>query len=286
MLFLSAPVLAAPSAAQVEQAAIRVAATLDGVLRDCPASYAKVGTPDKVCVGAPQTVEQVRSRLSSAHGADLQGVWRSRDAQRSVYNWLRTPGGYVYLRVQADPDGRAQSLIYLDAPPDTASAAKAEPAQVTVTRSEVGPVTIARPAPVKPAAPVKPVVPVKPAAPVKTPAPAAPKPAAPKPATQPTPAPQGAAVPSLAPVAFSRVLELQDPRMNGADVRAVQNRLIALTIGSAGGQGDGWYGPVTAATVRAFQAANGLPVTGRVDRATWALLFSAAARAFTAPPRS
>ncbi|MFC4424715.1 peptidoglycan-binding domain-containing protein [Deinococcus navajonensis] len=262
LLFLSAPVLAAPSAAQVEQAATRVAATLDGVLRDCPASYAKIGTPDKVCVGAPQTVEQVRVRLSSAHGADLQGVWRSRDAQRSVYNWLRTPGGYVYLRVQADPEGRARSLIYLDTPPETPAPAPkpeqsvgAAPAQVTVT--------IARPAPAKPAAPVA-------------------KPVAPKPA----PSRQGAASPSLGPQPFSRVLELQERRMNGADVRAVQNRLIALTLNSSGGQGDGWYGPVTAATVRAFQTANGLPVTGRVDRSTWNLLFSPAARPFTAPPRT
>ena len=67
-----------------------------------------------------------------------------------------------------------------------------------------------------------------------------------------------------------------------ADVAAVQNRLIALTRPSGGGRGDGWYGPVTAATVRAFQGSNGLPVTGRVDEATWNLLFSENARTFSA----
>lgn len=65
-------------------------------------------------------------------------------------------------------------------------------------------------------------------------------------------------------------------------MEAVQNRLIALTRPSGGGRGDGWYGPVTAATVRAFQGANGLPVTGRVDEATWKLLFSEDARTFPA----
>ena len=62
----------------------------------------------------------------------------------------------------------------------------------------------------------------------------------------------------------------------------MQDRLIALTRPSGGGRGDGWYGPVTAATVRAFQAANELSVTGRVDRATWDLLFSPRARTFAA----
>ena len=83
---------------------------------------AGIGTPDKKCVGAGDTVEGTRVKLGAALGADLYGVWRSRDEQRSVYNWLRTPGGYVYVRVQPDPDGRAQTLVYLDLPPSTAPA--------------------------------------------------------------------------------------------------------------------------------------------------------------------
>ena len=92
-----------------------------------------------------------------------------------------------------------------------------------------------------------------------------------------------ATVRSLAPVPFGRVLQLQTGRMNGPDVRAVQNRLIALMRPARSGQGDGWYGPVTTAAVRAFQAANSLPATGQVDRATWAPLFSPDARTYTPP---
>ena len=68
--------------------------------------------------------------------------------------------------------------------------------------------------------------------------------------------------------------------MNGEDVRALQNRLMDVAGMQRGGGGDGWFGPVTAATVRVFQRVNGLPETGRVDRATWERLFSTRARAF------
>lgn len=283
-LALVAPASAAPTPVQVEQAAVRVASKIDGVLRDCPASYAKIGTRDKKCVGAALTVEQVRSRLSATVGSDLQGVWRSRDSQRSVYNWLETPGGYVYVRLQADPDGRAQTLVYVDTPPSSASAstpaASAAPTpKVTVNRTEQARVTIARPEPAKPAAPTG--ASAKPAPARPSSASPAPRPAPPQNSTPSTPAATPAQ--TLAPMAFTRVLQLQERRMNGSDIRAAQNRLIQLTEDSRGGQGDGWYGPVTAATVRAFQASNNLPVTGRIDQATWTALFSPAARTFAAP---
>lgn len=136
-------------------------------------------------------------------------------------------------------------------------------------------VTPARPAPTR-AAPVRPApAPPNPA----TPAPTTAAPATP--AVSPTPL-RPAAPATLAPVPFTRTLRLTDPRLNGADVRAAQDRLIALTRPSGGGRGDGWYGPVTTATVRAFQAANALPVTGQVDRTTWNTLFSARARTLAA----
>jgi hypothetical protein len=259
---LASPALAAPGASDVARAATRTAQALNGVLRDCPASFAaaQVGTPQKKCVGVGGAVEQNRVRLSAALGADLYGVWRSRDGQRSVYNWLRTPGGYVYLRLQPGPDARTPTLAYLDVPPDSPPTPSAAPTSPAAT-PQGGRVTVtpARPAPTR-AAPVRP--------------------ASPTPAASPTPRP--AAVPTLAPVPFTRPLRLTDPRLNGADVRAAQDRLIALTRPSGGGRGDGWYGPVTAATVRAFQAANALPVTGQVDRATWNALFSARARTLAA----
>ena len=69
--------------------------------------------------------------------------------------------------------------------------------------------------------------------------------------------------------------------MSGEDVRALQNRLIDLSR-TGRGAGDGWYGPVTAATVTDFQNANGLRVTGTVDLTTWTALFSGSARRFDA----
>lgn len=274
-VLLAAPALAAPTGRDVERAATRAAQALDGVLRDCPASFSRIGTPQKKCVGASGSVEQVRARLGTALGADLYGVWRSRDEQRSVYNWVQTPGGYIYLRLQPDPDGRAQTLGYFDTPPGSAPAAR--------TRTPAASTPAARtPAPSAPATPTarssapKPTT-SAPRTPAR-PAPATPAPRATAPQTTATPP----AARSLAPQAFSRPLQLQAQRLNGADVRAVQDRLIALTRPSGGGRGDGWYGPVTAATVRAFQSANGLPVTGRVDRATWDTLFSTRARTFAA----
>ncbi|WP_019586519.1 peptidoglycan-binding domain-containing protein [Deinococcus apachensis] len=273
---LTVPALAAPTGKDVERAATRAAQALDGVLRSCPVNFARVGTPGKRCVGVQGTVEEARTRLGAALGDDLYGVWRSRDEQRSVYNWVRTPGGYVYLRLQPDPEGRAQTLVYLDTPPETtaqgsganrtAAGTMAPSSQATGNQT-----SSTRPATSAPAA--RPTTP--------RPAPSSPQTAAPS-QTARTPAPSPSATPALARVPFTRPLRLTDPRMNGEDVRAVQDRLIALTRPSGGGRGDGWYGPVTVATVRAFQVANGLPVTGQVDRVTWNALFSPQARTFPA----
>lgn len=265
---LAGPALAAPGAGDLERATTRAAGVVDGVLRNCPAGFAKIGTPEKKCVGASGTVEEVRVKLGAALEGELYGVWRSRDGQRSVYNWVRTPGGYVYLRVQPDPEGRAQTLLYLDTPPE--SGAGASPGTSPARTAPANP-TSTPPAP-SPSAPT-------------TAAPTASAPRSPASATPATGTRTTSAAPasrSLAPLPFRRTLQLQGTRQNGPDVVAVQNRLIALTRPSGGGRGDGWYGPVTAATVRAFQAANGLPVTGRVDGATWASLFSERAKSFPA----
>lgn len=272
LALLAATASAAPGGPDLEAAATRTAQTLGGVLRDCPASFAGIGFPEKQCVGVGDTVEAARVALAAALADDLYGVWRSRDGQRSVYNWLRTAGGYVYLRLQPDPDGQAQTLVYLDLPPEPTGAAQpghspaaTPPAEAT----QIGSVTLT---------------------------PAVSGPPAPEPSAQPAPdantaangAANGAAntvaaAPELAPLPFGRTLRLQDSRLNGPDVLAVQNRLITLMLPARPGQGDGWYGPVTAQTVRVFQRANGLPVTGVVDRVTWERLFSVRAQRFDAP---
>ena len=258
---------AAPGGADLEAAALKTAQTLGGVLRACPASFGQIGSPDKQCVGVGDTVEAARVRLNEAVAGDLYGVWRSRDGQRSVYNWLNTAGGHVYLRLQPDPDGRAQTLVYLDLPPQQPAAVPEAGAEATmigsVTLTPVGTPAVA------PALP--PVTPVGGPAEATAPAPASPPPA------------DAAAAATLAPVPFGRSLKVQNARLNGPDVLAVQNRLIALMRPQRQGRGDGWYGPITAQTVLVFQSANGLPPTGVVDRETWQRLFSPGAAAFDAP---
>lgn len=275
---------AAPGGADLEAAALKTAQTLGGVLRACPASFGQVGSPDKQCVGVGDTVEAARVRLNEAVADDLYGVWRSRDGQRSVYNWLKTAGGHVYLRLQPDPDGRAQTLVYLDLPPQQPANPDAANPDAGDGATTIGSVTLT-PVETPVAAPANPAVtPAGHSAGATAPAPAPEQ--APSPATVavPAPPPAAAAAPaSLAPVPFGRTLKVQDARLHGPDVLAVQNRLIALMRPQRAGQGDGWYGPITSQTVRVFQSANGLPATGVVDRDTWQRLFSAGAAAFDAP---
>lgn len=70
---------------------------------------------------------------------------------------------------------------------------------------------------------------------------------------------------------FSRPLYTTSPRINGADVRIVQSRLQEL--GYSPGPIDGYYGPLTEAAVRAFQADKNLSVDGVVNEVTWNELF-------------
>ncbi|GGO20919.1 peptidoglycan-binding domain-containing protein [Deinococcus humi] len=282
LALLTAIAGAAPGGADLEEAAMRTAQTLGGVLRDCPASFARIGFPEKRCVGVGDTVEVARAGLNSAMANDLYGVWRSRDGQRSVYNWLKTAGGYIYLRLQPDPDGRAQTLLYLDLPPEQTGAAQTDrPATETTpaAATQIGGVTLtpAVSAPHASEASSHPET-VAPSQPAQTPPPTAGDTASVAAAATPSPG-----VAELAPVPFGRTLRLQEERLNGPDVLAVQNRLIALMRPARPGRGDSWYGPVTAQTVRVFQKANGLPVTGVVDRVTWERLFSAQAQRFDAP---
>lgn len=81
---------------------------------------------------------------------------------------------------------------------------------------------------------------------------------------------------------FARTLRLQSPRIHGADVELLQERLVDLGISSVG-EIDGWYGPKTAGGVEAFRrifgfgaSGVGIQPAGVVDRDLWDYLFSEA----------
>ncbi|OLV18330.1 peptidoglycan-binding domain-containing protein [Deinococcus marmoris] len=281
---LTATAGAAPGGADLKAAALQTAQTLGGVLRDCPSSFAGIGLPEKQCVGVSDGVEDARLKLNAALPDDLYSVWRSRDEQRSVYNWLKTAGGYVYLRLQPDPDGRTQTLVYLDLPPAQGESAQTQVTQAQATQTETGPSGDAPAGATRIGGVI--LTPAPPVTTVPVPSPTA-EASLPAQMQTATPAPTAPAVPpatpDLAPLPFGRTLTLQNNRLHGPDVLAVQNRLIALMRPQRAGQGDGWYGPATTQTVRVFQRAAGLPITGVVDRDTWNRLFSEGATTFDAP---
>jgi serine/threonine protein kinase len=70
---------------------------------------------------------------------------------------------------------------------------------------------------------------------------------------------------------FGRRLLVQTPRLEGGDVRAVQERLSML--GYWPGEADGIYGPTTEDAIKSFQTNNGLEVDGIVGPQTWERLF-------------
>lgn len=263
-LMLWGAAAAQPTGQDVGRVTERVASALDGVISPCPSTWQAAGSGQKRCVRADDGPDAVRRALTRSSTVDLYGAWRSQSNPNYLYNWARTPNGFVSILVAPSAPGSTSSLLMIDVPRPAASRASTA---VAPTAKAPGTITVQPPAA---------------AAPTPAPSPAPAPAPAPSPAPSPAPGPAPAAA-SGAPVsgpAFRRVLRLTAPRLSGEDVRAVQNRLIALSRRGRGGSGDGWFGPVTSATVRAFQEANGLPATGVVDRVTWDALFSAGARPY------
>lgn len=257
LLEVSTAALAAPAATDLERIVNSVALTLDGVILNCPAPYKTLGAETRRCVAAERGVGEVRRQLSASK-LDLYGAWRSKDSPTYVYNWVKAADGYVSVFVGPNGGNAAGSIVYLNIPEAASAARSAAPATVSgasalrLSRPSTASASTSGRAATAPGKPDKPD------------------------------APAGGDAASPAAATFQRVLRLNpagQPRMNGADVRALQNRLIDLSSGERGA-GDGWYGPVTEATVIVFQQTNRLPATGVVDRATWERVFSAAARPF------
>ena len=69
---------------------------------------------------------------------------------------------------------------------------------------------------------------------------------------------------------LTHTLYLKTPRMQGADVKWLQERLNQLKYDC--GKADGIFGPATKAAVVKFQKANGLSPDGQCGKLTWAKL--------------
>jgi peptidoglycan hydrolase-like protein with peptidoglycan-binding domain len=67
-------------------------------------------------------------------------------------------------------------------------------------------------------------------------------------------------------------LEMKNPRMNGPEVLALQNRLLELQFYELG-EADGYYGPMTESVIKKIQDYRGLPATGIVDKELWDFIF-------------
>ncbi|MCX7655736.1 MAG: peptidoglycan-binding protein [Treponemataceae bacterium] len=78
---------------------------------------------------------------------------------------------------------------------------------------------------------------------------------------------------SLSAQELRRDLFLAKTRMNGEDVRQLQNKLLALGFKEVG-SADGWFGPNTDKGVRAYQEFIGCVPDGKVTKNVWAFLFS------------
>lgn len=82
---------------------------------------------------------------------------------------------------------------------------------------------------------------------------------------------------------FARTLQLAEPRLQGDDVRLVQQRLAELGYAQVGAA-DGIFGPMTDTAVRAFQQINQLEADGIVGPRSWELLFGSAIGVSTIVP--
>jgi|GEM_PF-4842120 len=247
-LLAGSAALGAAAPADVERAAVLAARAADGTITPCPRTFDRFSKA-KQCVTTSLAPEQLKTRLNRELARELLTAWRAQQNLVYAYNYLRSTGGYVVVIV--GPYGKG-SIMLLDAAPDRAPAPDPTRPDAPESASGTGQGGTQGAGTAKGGASTSEVRIV------------------PRPQPSPNAARAGAA--------FRRTLALTNPRLHGEDVRAVQNRLADLAGIPRGG--DGWYGPVTRATVAAFQRANDLPDTGVVNRATWDALFSTAARPF------
>lgn len=85
---------------------------------------------------------------------------------------------------------------------------------------------------------------------------------------------EATAAPTAVAPPLARTLSLQQPPLEGEDVRTLQQRLLDLGYAQLG-SADGIFGPNTETAVRAFQTLNRIEVDGIVGPDTWAFLYGA-----------
>lgn len=74
-------------------------------------------------------------------------------------------------------------------------------------------------------------------------------------------------------VNFTRNIELTNPRMNGDDVLALQERLLWLGLSEVG-EADGYFGPLTEEVIKKLQLVSEFESNGKVNKALWDIIFS------------
>ena len=72
---------------------------------------------------------------------------------------------------------------------------------------------------------------------------------------------------------FTRIIELTNPRMNGPDVLALQEKLLSLGFSEIG-TADGYYGPMTEGVIKNIQTSSHFEINGKVDRVLWDHIFN------------
>ena len=72
---------------------------------------------------------------------------------------------------------------------------------------------------------------------------------------------------------FYRNIRLQNPRMNGQDVLALQKRLLELSFSELG-EADGYYGPITEEIIKKIKTFSGFEINGIVNKDFWDYIFS------------
>ena len=72
---------------------------------------------------------------------------------------------------------------------------------------------------------------------------------------------------------FSRIIELQNPCMNGTDIIGLQKQLLTLGFSELG-EADGYYGSLTEGIIKKIKTFSGFEINGTVSKNIWDYIFA------------